>query len=51
MISNLETHDVGVLELLEEGDLPDGGAGDPLVLRLQPDLLHGHDLPGLGVFT
>ena len=40
-----------MLELLEERDLPDGGAGDPLVLRLQPDLLHGHDLPVLGVFA
>ena len=39
-----------MLELLEEGDLPDGGAGDPLVLRLQLDLLHGHDHPGLVVF-
>ena len=48
-MSNLETHNVGVLELLEEGDLPDGSAGDSLVLRLQLDLLHGHDRPGLVV--
>ena len=46
-----DTYDVGVLELLEKGDLPDGGAGHALVLGLQPDLLHGHDLPRLVVFA
>ena len=51
MISDLKTHNVGVLELLEKGDLPDGGAGHTLVLGLQPDLLHGHDLPGRVVFA
>ena len=51
MTSDLETHDVGMLELLQEGDLPDGGAGHTLVLGLQPDLLHGHDLPCLLVFA
>ena len=40
-----------MLKLLEEGDLPDGGTGDPLVLRLKPDLLHRHDLPGLVVLA
>ena len=49
--SYLEAHNVWVLELLEKGDLPDGGAGHALVLGLQPDLLHGHDLPGLVVFA
>ena len=51
MTSYLKTHDVGVLELLEEGDLSDGGAGYTLVLGLQSDLLHGHDLSCLGVLT
>ena len=32
--------DVVVLEVLEEGDLPDGGAGRALLV-LQPDLLEG----------
>ena len=40
----LEADDVWVLQLLEERDLPDGGGGDTLLLRLQPDLLHGHNL-------
>ena len=47
--SYLEPHYVGVLQLLQQGDLSDGGAGHSLVLRLQSDLLHGHDLSGLGV--
>ena len=29
---DLQSHDVGVLQLLEDGDLPDGGAGHTLVL-------------------
>ena len=48
---HLQTHDVGVLQLLQEGDLPDGGAGHALVLGLQADLLHGHDLIGLRVLS
>ena len=48
--SYLEPHYVGVLQLLQQGDLSDGGAGHSLVLRLQSDLLHGHDLSGLQVF-
>ena len=47
--SYLEPHYVGVLQLLQQGDLSDGGAGDSLVLRLQADLLHGHDLSGLQI--
>ena len=43
----LQADNVGVLQLLEERDLPDGGGGDALLLRLQPDLLHGHDLARL----
>ena len=34
--------DIGVLQVLEEGDLPDGGAGRALLV-LEPDLLEGHD--------
>lgn len=33
-----------MLELLQQGHLSDGGAGDPLLLTLQADLLHGHHL-------
>lgn len=43
--------DIGVLQVLEEGDLPDGGAGRALLV-LQPDLLEGHDgvgQPGLAL--
>ena len=47
--SYLEPHYVGVLQLLQQGDLSDGGAGHSLVLRLQPDLLHGHDLLSLQI--
>ena len=47
----LETHDVWMLELLQEGDLPYGGAWHPFVLRLQSDLFHGHDLPCLNVLS
>ncbi len=32
-----------MLEVLEEGDLPDGGAGRALLV-LQPDLLQGHQV-------
>ena len=37
-----QTNNVWMLQLLEEGDLPDGGGGDPLILALQTDLLHRH---------
>ena len=43
----LEADNVWVLQLLEQGDLPDGGGGHALLLRLQSDLLHGHDLASL----
>ena len=45
----LESHNVGVLQLLQQGDLSDGRAWHSLVLRLKPDLLHGNNLSGLGV--
>ena len=45
----LQSHNVGVLELLQEGDLSDGGAWHALVLRLQSNLLHGNDLSCLGI--
>ena len=45
--TNLKADDVRVLQLLEQRDLPDGGGGDALLLRLEPDLLHGDDLAGL----
>jgi hypothetical protein len=38
--------DVGVVQLLEEGDLPDGGRGDALVFVVQADLLEGYLLLG-----
>ena len=41
----MEGDDVGVLELLQEAGLPDGGEGGAL-LFLQPDLLEGHHLEG-----
>ena len=37
--------DVVVLQLLQEGDLPDGCAGDALLLLLQSDLLQRDSLP------
>ena len=40
-----------MLQVLEEGDLPDGGAGGALLV-LQPDLLECHDgvcQPGLAL--
>ena len=43
----VEGDDVGVLELLEEAGLPDGGERGAL-LFLQPDLLEGHHLEGRG---
>ena len=46
-----ELTDIGVLQVLEEGDLPDGGAGGALLV-LQPDLLEGDDgvgQPGLAL--
>ena len=36
-----------MLQLLEQRNLPDGGGGDALLLRLEPDLLHGDDLARL----
>ena len=45
----LESHNVGMLQLLQQGDLSDGGAWHSLVLRLKPDLLHGNNLSGLGI--
>ena len=42
---------VGVLEVLEKGNLPDGGAGRAFLV-LQPDLLQGHQVvrqPGLAL--
>ena len=44
-----EADDVGVLELLEQGDLADGRRRDALVLRLQPDLLQRVDLVCISV--
>ena len=41
-MESAELTDIGVLQVLEEGDLPDGGAGSALLV-LQPDLLEGHD--------
>jgi hypothetical protein len=38
--------DVGVVHLLEEGDLADGGGGDALVLLLEADLLERDRLVG-----
>ena len=38
-----QPHDVGILHLLQQGDLADGGAGDALVLGLEADLLEGDD--------
>ena len=45
--TNLKADDVRVLQLLEQRNLPDGGGGDALLLRLEPDLLHGDDLARL----
>lgn len=48
---NAELTDIGVLQVLEEGDLPDGGAGGALLV-LKPDLLEGDDgvgQPGLAL--
>lgn len=36
---------VGVLQFLQQGHLPDGRAWNPLLLTLQADLLHRHHLP------
>ena len=33
-----------VFQLLEKADFTDGGAGHPLILRLEPDLLERYDL-------
>ena len=42
-------HDVGVVQLLEKGNLPDGCAGHSLLLLLQPDFLKGYDLVGVTI--
>lgn len=41
-----QLHDVGVLHLLEEGDLADGGAGDTLILGFETDLFQSDDTVG-----
>lgn len=41
--------DVGVVELLEEGDFPDGMLGDSLVLVCEVDFLEGLHALGLVV--
>lgn len=43
-----ELHDVGVVHLLQQGDLTNGGAGDAFVLGLQANLLQGDDTVGMG---
>lgn len=43
MYDVVECDDVGVLQLLEEGGLPDGREGGALLL-LETDLLQGHHL-------
>jgi hypothetical protein len=37
----LESHHVGVLELFEKRNLPDGGGGHSFLLLLEPDLFQG----------
>ena len=37
----LEPDDVGVLELFQQRNLPDGRGGDPFLFLLEPDLLEG----------
>mmetsp|Transcript_5011 Transcript_5011/g.8544 ORF Transcript_5011/g.8544 Transcript_5011/m.8544 type:complete len:261 (-) Transcript_5011:25-807(-) len=44
-----QSYDVGVLELLEESNLPDGSTGNTLVLRLESDGLESVDLSGVHV--
>jgi hypothetical protein len=51
LISHLKSDDVRVLQLLEQRDLPDRSRGDALLLRLEPDLLHGHNLARLLVLS
>lgn len=41
-----QLHDVGVLHLLEEGDLTDGRAGDTLIFGLETDLFQSDDTVG-----
>lgn len=43
-----ELDDVGVVHLLQQGDLPNGGAGDAFILGLQANLLQGDDPIGMG---
>ena len=45
-----ERDDVGVRQLLEDGDLSDGGRGDTLLLALEPDLLEREHFSGLLVY-
>lgn len=40
---------VWVLEVLQEGDLPDSSTRHTIILLLEPYLLDGHDLIGLRV--
>lgn len=42
----LHADDVGVTQLLEEGDLPNCGGGDTLILMVEADLLNGDYLFG-----
>ena len=49
-VDNLtQRDDVDVVELLQDRDLADGGRGNALLLRLQPNFLEGEDFPGLFV--
>jgi hypothetical protein len=41
-----QLHDVGVLHLLEQGDLADGCAGDTLIFGLETDLFQSDDTVG-----
>ena len=43
-----QTHDVGVVHLLEQGDLSDRRARHAFILGFQPDLLESHDASGVG---
>jgi len=44
-----EFDDIGMLEVLQEGDLSDSCTGDAIVLLLKSDFLDGNYLIGLGV--
>lgn len=48
-MNNVEqSNDVGVAHLLEERDLPDGGAGDALIVGFEADLLEGDNAAVVG---